>query len=241
MGIDAVGRTGDKGAEVLPFCDLEDLHLVGIDDDDLVDLIGQGLVEDAHEEDVAQLDLIEVGEELGAGQAAMARQNAMAGRAADGKRRALDMADGDLQYGGVDAVVDRQRHLDVGDLDIAHDAAARDIQQAFVFGALVVAHHIAVVFVGQGSIVVEGVLPDVGIVDLVDLGDHLCIVGDHLRLMQGVPIVGEAGIQQQGQPCKKDDEQKNGRDIFLEKVHILTGFSLPLHPGEKNLSRMCSA
>ena len=51
--IDAVGRAGDEGAEVLPLFNAERLHLAGQDDENAVDLIGQHLVERADDEEIA--------------------------------------------------------------------------------------------------------------------------------------------------------------------------------------------
>ena len=51
--VDAVGRTGHKCAVVLPRHDAERVHLLGFHDQNLVDLIGQDLVQNAQQKRIA--------------------------------------------------------------------------------------------------------------------------------------------------------------------------------------------
>ena len=51
------------------------------------------------------------------------------------------MSDGDLQDRFIGPVVDRERHLDAGDVDVAHDAGAGDVEDAVVGLDLLVRQH----------------------------------------------------------------------------------------------------
>ena len=77
MGIYAIWRAGDEGAVILAFDNLQSGGLLRLDDQYLIDLIGQHLIENPEHEYRAFLQLIEVGEQLCAGQTAMTGQNAM--------------------------------------------------------------------------------------------------------------------------------------------------------------------
>ena len=110
--------------------------------------------------------LVQAGEQLGAGQAAVAGEHGVAVFAADGQRGRLDMADAFLQDLLAGAVVDGQVNADLGDGDAAHHAV--HIQDLFVIfgqGVAAAGHKgvmhgvpgkVFVVFFGQGPLFGQG-------------------------------------------------------------------------------------
>ena len=105
-------------------------------------------------------------------------------------------------------MIDGQRAINAGDVNIAHDAEAGHIQQALVFFLLGVAEQVGIVPIGQRCVVAFGCGPDFVILLLVQIGYFFGIRGNGFRLVQGVPVIADRGVQQQGQPCKKDQEQE---------------------------------
>ena len=83
VGVDAVGRAGDQCTEILIGIDLEILQLLGENDSNLVNLIGEGAVEDLEQELVARLELVDVGEQLRGRQASVSGHRAVGALAAD--------------------------------------------------------------------------------------------------------------------------------------------------------------
>lgn len=132
MGIDAIGGAGHQSAQVLPGLDLQRVHLGGLYNEDLVHLVGQHLVQHPDGEGVPLHDLVQIGKQLGAGQASVAGEHAVGALAAYGQAGPVHMAHGDLQNGFGGAVVDGQGHIDIGDLDIAHNARAAEVQKLFI-------------------------------------------------------------------------------------------------------------
>ena len=98
-------------------------------DVDLVHLIGQNFVQHTEHKGISFRQLVQIGEQLRRRQSPMAGNHAVGAGTTYGEGTALDMADGDLQHRVLSAMVDRQGDPDGGDLDIAHDAVAGDVQQ----------------------------------------------------------------------------------------------------------------
>ena len=98
-------------------------------------------------ERIALLQLVQAGEQPGAGQSGMPGHHRMRGLAAHRQRTARDMAGRDLQDALVGAVVDRQAHLDAGDGHIAHHTRAGDVEHALVIPFLGIGHDPTVVLV----------------------------------------------------------------------------------------------
>ena len=81
--VDAVGRAGDQGAQVLAGHDDQGRDVVGQNSPDLVHLVGHGLVENAKGEGIALLQFIEVCEDHDRHQSSVPREHAMGSRPAD--------------------------------------------------------------------------------------------------------------------------------------------------------------
>ena len=109
------------------------------------------------------------------------------------------MSDGCLQNALLRAVVDGQYHVDLLDVDIAHDAAAVKVQLVVVGGLFFVGH-----------VPVDPVLSKAGVVIPRPVEDLTVLVGIHIRhmlrichhspgLVEGVPIIRKRRI------CQKTD------------------------------------
>ena len=121
MGVDAERRAGDQRHEVVTGLDAEGLRLGRLDHPGVVHLVGEHLAEDLDDESVADLHLVQPGEHLGLGQAAVAGDHRVGSDAPDRQRRALEMAE-PLEQGLVGgAVVDGQVEVDRGDLQPRHE------------------------------------------------------------------------------------------------------------------------
>ena len=205
MSVDAVGRAGDERDVVGALLQVEVAHVGGVHDADLVHLVGAGPVEDGDGEGVALHELVEVGEELGRRQAAVARDRRVRGGAADGQRRALDVPDGHLQDALVHAVVDGQVDADGADLDVAHHAGAREVEDGAVLLLLGLGHIVAVGLVDEALVVGHGLGDHRVLLLLGDLLDGLDVRGDGAGLVVAVPPVGEGRVGDDG-----DAEQQEG-------------------------------
>ena len=113
------------------------------------------------------------------------------------------MAHGHLQNRILRAVVNGQAHVDFRDLDIAHDPLAGDVQKAFVFRLLFFGEGIAAVPVQQPFIIGPGGLPKGLVTGLIQGGHVFGVGGNGFGLVEGVPVVTDGGVQQQGQPYKE--------------------------------------
>ena len=85
VGIDAVGGAGDQDAVVLSWLDGQRAQLVGLDDQDLVHFVGQHLVQHPEQKDIPLLQLVQIGKQLGAGQAPVAGDDAVGALPAHGQ------------------------------------------------------------------------------------------------------------------------------------------------------------
>lgn len=159
----------------------------------------------------------------------MAGNHAVGAGAAYGEGAPFNMADGDLQHGVLDAVVDGQGDPDGRNLDIAHDAVAGDVQQIFVLPGFFLGGLIAVGVAAQRFVIGLRLCPNLLVGIIVHFSNCFRIAGNGPGLMEGVPPVAYGRVQQQGQPYKKDQQQHNGR---FSMFHI--GLSLPLCRAGRN-------
>src|SRR5699024_1192406 len=132
VGVDAQRRAGDEGDEVVAVFGQERLGLVGKDGLGALDAVGEYLAEDLDGEGVADLDLVQVVEESGLGQAAVGGEHGVLGHAADGQGGALQVADALGEHGVGGAVVDREVDVDGGDAQAGHDAGVIGAQELLV-------------------------------------------------------------------------------------------------------------
>ena len=211
MGVDSVGRAGHQRAVVLPGENSQGLHVLRLHHQDLIHLIGQRLVQHPEQEHIPHRQLIQVAEQLGAGQAPVAADDAVGTCPAHRQGGALHMAQRHLQYSLAGAVVDGQVHAQVRDFQRRHDAGARHVQQAVVDGAGLIRHVEAVAGLREGRVVGLSGLPRCLVAGRIQLGHLLRVGHDHPGLVEGIPVVADCRIQQQGEPCHEyQHEQQIG-------------------------------
>lgn len=141
MGVDPERGAGDEGQEVLAGLHEEALRVLRLDNERLAHAVGDHLAVDLDGEGVADVDAVEVGEELGRGEAAVSGEHRVGGGAADRQGGALQVADAALEDGVARAVEDRQVHVDGGDPDPGHQSlgvAAQEGGVALAVGDLLV-------------------------------------------------------------------------------------------------------
>ena len=168
---------------------------MGLDNEDLVDLVGQDLIQDMQHKHIANLELVKIGEEPGAWQAPVSGEHTVASRTANGQAGPVQMPHGDLQDGLLSAVIDGQHHIDHGDLDIAHDAVAADIQQGFVDLLLLVRQKEIVGTVEQRLVIILGGVPKFLILCVIDICHLFLVAGNGPGGVERVPPIGEGGVQ----------------------------------------------
>ena len=220
MGVDAQGRAGHQGEQVLALLDAQGLGLLGLDDLGAGDPVGEDLSEDLDDEAVTGLDLVQVGEHRGLGQTAVPRDDRAGPLSPDRQRGALQVPQA-LEQGVVGrAVVDGQVQGDGGDLETGHEALVVGLEDVGVLQGAVLAG------AGTGGDVVVGlqdrpgrerVVVGVRLLDLglgigtspIDLGG---VVGSHLRLV----VLGDPGgrrrIGQQPHAHQRHDGGDQGGD-----------------------------
>ena len=140
VGVYAVGRAGEQRTQVLTCDDLYIVDLIGTHDLDLIHLIGECAVQHDQLECVAELHFVQLGKQLGVGETAVGRQYAVRVAAADRESGAGQMAAGNVEHLSGNAVVNRQFHAELGDVDITHYAVAVYVQNFFVALKLRVVH-----------------------------------------------------------------------------------------------------
>ena len=104
-------------------------------------------------------------------------------------------------------MVDGQGAVDLRDLNVAHDAKAGHIQQALILFFLCFAEKKRHVSPGQRFIIALRGIPKRVILGVVQLRDSFGVAGNGAGLVEGVPVVADGGVQQQGQACKKQHDQ----------------------------------
>ena len=90
------------------------------------------------------------------------------------------------------------------------DPLTGDVQQAFVFGLLLLGEEEAVAAVEQVPVIGPGGVPDGIIAGVVESGHVFGVGGNGLGLVECVPVVTDGGVQQQGQPYQQHEKQNNG-------------------------------
>lgn len=134
----------------------------------------------------------------------MAGKDAMGTCSADGEGSTLNMADGDLEDGLIGTVINGEGAVNFFDFDIAHDAVAGHIEQGEIAFLLFLGRVVTVGGVPEVLIIRSGVVQELFVVDVGDIGDGLGVTSDRARLVEGVPVVADCWVQQQGQPCNQD-------------------------------------
>ena len=144
---------------------------MGLHDQNLINFIGQHFVQHPEHEDISLCQLVQVGEQLGAGKTPVAGEDAVGALPANGQAGPFQVPHGDLQDRFLRPVIDGQRAINAGDFNIAHDAEAGHVQEALVFFLLGVAEQVGIVPIGQRCVVAFGCGPDFVILVLVQVGD----------------------------------------------------------------------
>jgi len=193
VGVDAVGGTGHQGDVILAFGDLQLIGLGGQHDGDFVHLVGEHPVQHGDGKGIAHLQLVEVGKQLSAGQAAVRRDDRVGRSAAHRQAGAFQMTCRHLQHAVVGAVVDGQLHADLFNGDVAHNARAGNIQRFVVAGKLIRTEE--GVFVG-GHLCVKGIGGvKVGAVIRIGHGVHVLRVACHRAgLVALVDVIADSGV-----------------------------------------------
>ena len=127
--VDAVGGAGHQGDIIHPLCGEQLVGLGRQHNGDLIDLIGQHPIQHRDGKAVAHLQLVQIGEQLCTGQAAVRRYDRMRSGTAHGQAAAFQMACCHLQHALIGAVVYGQLNADFGDRDIPHNARAGDVER----------------------------------------------------------------------------------------------------------------
>ena len=209
MGVHAVGRAGHQGAQVLAGHGHQELGVLGEDDVDLVYLIGQGLAQDVHPEQVPHHQFIDVGEQPGAGQAPVAGEDRVGPLAPHGEGRPVDVPHRHLEDLLRGAVIEGQVTVDGGDVNGAHHAVAPGVKLAVVVSQPLRGEEGGAPFPGPPVVVGQGVGQDPVILLLVQVGHLVRVVHDGSGLVEGVPPVADLGISQERKPHQEHHEQKN--------------------------------
>ena len=217
--------------------DLQFLYVLRFHDANLIHFIGQNFLQHVQPKHVSFDQLIQIGKQLRRRQTSMAGKHAVGAHAAHRQRGTRNVPHGDLQHRFVRAMINGQHAVQRRNFNIAHDPCAGDVQQALVSGHFIIAEHEAVFFPHQQVIVRARLLYELLRGAVVHLRHAFSIGLNGHGLMSFIPIVTEAGIQQQGEPCEEDKDQQDCRKMLFHAV-----FSLMLDrrkggaPGRENPS-----
>lgn len=218
MRIYAVRCTGDEGQVVVPGGDVERFRLIGQDGLDLVDLVGERALEHADEEDVALFHPVQVREQLGGRQPAMAGQRRVRAGPAHGQRRRVDVAHAHLERGLVGAVVDGQRLIQTRDGNVAHHAVAVEVEQLVVLLAQLRGRDGAGIraTIGSGDagkprepgvVGPRGIEHRLGVL-VGQRVDGLLVSGDYARRVALDEEVRDGGVRHDGEPHQNHKQRK---------------------------------
>ena len=213
VGIDAVGCAGDERAVILTGNGDKLGDVAGQNNANLVNLIGDHLVEDGDREAVPFRDLVQIGKEPGTGQTAVAGEHSMGAGAADGKTRPIHMADGDLQYRFLGGMVNGNVDIDGGDIDIAHQPGAGEVEQQIILGQVLLGHGVGVLLLQQARVIVVGGLDHGGQLSGVRLVHLTGVRDDGAGGVEGVPPVADRGISHDRDAEQHDENQQPGGQI----------------------------
>ena len=170
---------------------------------DLVHFISQRFIQHMKHKDISNFQLIQVGQQGGGGEAAMARDDAVGAGTAHRQGRTFNMPHRHLQHLIAGAVIHGQRYVNAGDLQISHNAVTGDVQQLLIPLLVFFTWFKPAGCLQEGSVVRPGLFPKLIVSVIVQLCHGFHVGSNGLGLMHGVPIVSHSWIQQQGQPCKK--------------------------------------
>ena len=214
MGVDAVGGAGHQGDVVLAVHHFQFVHLGGQHDGDLVHLVGQLPVQHGDGEGVAHLQSVQMGEQLGAGQAAVGRDHRMGALAAHRQAGAFQMACRHLQHSVAGAVIDGQLHTDLFNGDVAHNAGAGHVQRGAVGGKAVgVVQGIRV----GGDLLIEDV-GGIKIGRVVGVGQAVHLLGvavDNPGLVALVDVIADGRVEHHRKAHKENEDEQDGAGVLF--------------------------
>lgn len=99
------------------------------------------------------------------------------------------MSDGSLKDTVAGAMVNRQFHVDLGDVDVPHVSRAVEVQKAVILLLLFIGHGPVDSGLGKFGIVILCRLDQGVVLLLIHVCDSLGVVHDCPGLMEGVPVV----------------------------------------------------
>ena len=100
-------------------------------------------------------------------------------------------------------MIDRERHIDLRDIDITHDPAVINAEKGFVFFPLLIRHDEArVTLLAQLRIICAGVLEHLLIISIINLRNLIRITRDCSRLVEAVPPIRKGRIHQKPDSCQ---------------------------------------
>jgi len=132
LGVDAIGRTGDQGDEILAVLDGQIVRLVWEDHLGRRDPIGVILSEDADDEPVPDLELGQAVEDASGRKPRVTGEDAVGGIPTDGKGGARHVPDAMVHAVSINPVVDGKVDTDAGYDELAHDPVPNQVEHALV-------------------------------------------------------------------------------------------------------------
>ena len=145
----------------------------------------------------------------------------MRSAAADWQTAALKMTNCNRQHRRIGAVIDRQLHTDLVNVDVPHNAGAGDIQCIFIAVDLLPLEQ-RLRKLRQTRVIVFRFGKQFRIIIHRDRRNSFFIVRDGARLRLGVPVIADRRVQQHGQTHEKDEDQYN-----IEKAALFLHRLLP--------------
>ena len=218
MGVDCVWRTGDKRTVVFVLNHLQQAQILRFDNFDLIDRIPVSFAENIDIKLIADTELVEIRKQLGGRQSAVSADDGVRAFPSDGERRPLEVTDRDLQDRFGRSVIDTEKAVDGGDLDIADHSCSGRIENGVVFRLFlfVELHPLDDFVVRKLSVPFSGNFQQLQITILVEVCDIRCGVGDNLALMEAVPVVGEVGVEYKSQA---DNKKKHKDQVDYSILH----------------------
>ena len=130
--IRAVGSARHERAVIPVFLNKQCFHLIGLDDLYLIDFVRQQLVEHPDVEYVTLIELFQVAQKRSSAQSVMSRENTVCTSSADGQRRPFEMTNAGTERLLVRPVENRKGYVDIGYLNIPHNAFAARIEERII-------------------------------------------------------------------------------------------------------------
>ena len=240
MGVDPVRRAGQQRDQILALLELQAGHLVGQAHRDLVDLVGQRLVQHVEVEHIALLQLVQVREEPGPGKPSVRRKHRVAALAPDRKRSPLDMPAALGQGFLPHAMIDGQGDRNLRNLETAHNFISVRIQKLVVRMRqnvlLRLGKCILDVVLGMVLVVRLGLFPLRLDLRSVDLLDRLRVVRSQQRVAVLVPQIRDHRVEEHEQACHKD---KGYEKVFHMVLRQLLKTCVLLPRPSTHRSRFC--